>query len=215
MTDTPAKVYVTLSRLPLAISLEWPFHRSSSGADFWVLHTTIRLLSSPALHARASVNLSATLREVLPSLEPRDIEGPVVNALRKEADREQLEFLKSPKLVPVNFSSRHYDFKRNRWVFGKVSDEELAAFLLRKAFWQTRSGHAGIWLADPTEAQYVETEPPHLLEAAAKLAAQSLLEVKAEHATATSTLLAQSAKFEGEAQAALDELEAKHAFERG
>src|SRR5208282_4815439 len=118
------KIWVTLTGLPLSFELEWPFHPSTSGADFWVLHGDIRLEGSAGLHAPVAVNLSATVREVLPSLEPKDTEGPVINALRKEVDQRQLEFVKSGKLVPLAFSSRHYDFKRDKWIFGKASDEE-------------------------------------------------------------------------------------------
>src|SRR5229473_3131360 len=126
------KIWVTLSGLPLTIELEWPFHRSTSGADFWVLHGDVRLEDSEGLHAPVAVNLSATVREVLPSLEPKDVEAPVINALRKEVDRRQIEFLKSGKLLPVPFSSRHYDFKRQQWVFGKATDETIAVLVERK-----------------------------------------------------------------------------------
>src|ERR1700740_3376034 len=81
------KIWMTLSGLPLSFQLEWPFHKSTSGADFWVLHAEITLENSEGLHAPVSVNLSATVYEVMPSLEPKDIEGPVINALRKEVDR--------------------------------------------------------------------------------------------------------------------------------
>src|SRR6201997_2448996 len=128
------KVYVTLTGLPLTFRLEWPFHKSTSGADFWVLHGDIGLESSEGLHAPVAVNLSATVREVMPSLEPKDAEAPVINALRKEVDRRQIEFLKSGKLKPVPFSSRHYDFKRNKWVFGKATDEAIATFVERKVY---------------------------------------------------------------------------------
>ena len=37
------KIWVTLRGLPVTIRLEWPFHQSTSGADFWVLHGDIRL----------------------------------------------------------------------------------------------------------------------------------------------------------------------------
>ena len=76
------KIWVTLSGLPLTIALQWPFHQSTSGADFWVLHADVQLENSDGLHAPMAVNLSATVREVLPSLEPRDVEAPVINALR-------------------------------------------------------------------------------------------------------------------------------------
>ena len=123
------KTYVTLGGLPLLIELKYPFHKSGSGADFWVLHGDIQLGNSEGLHAPVAVNLSATVREVLPSLEPYDTEAPVINTLRKEVDRRQLEFVKSGKLVPVQFSSRYYDFKRNKWVFGHASDEQINQLL--------------------------------------------------------------------------------------
>ncbi|HEV2715281.1 MAG TPA: hypothetical protein VGU64_08450, partial [Terriglobales bacterium] len=77
------KIWVTLKGLPLTIRLDWPFHQSTSGADFWVLHGDIRLECSEGLHAPVAVNLSQTVREILPSMEPKDAESPVINALRK------------------------------------------------------------------------------------------------------------------------------------
>src|SRR5437868_2895267 len=132
------KIWMTLTSLPLTIRLDWPFHKSTSGADFWVLHGDIRLANSTDLHAPVAVNLSATVREVMPSLEPKDVEAPVINALRKEVDRRQIEFVKSGKLVPVHFSSRHYDFKRNKWVFGKASDDDIRLLVARKVYWEMK-----------------------------------------------------------------------------
>ena len=77
-----AKIWVTLKGLPLTIRLDWPFHQSTSGADFFVLHGEIRLEGSEGLHAPVAVNLSATVREVLPSIDPEDAERPVINELR-------------------------------------------------------------------------------------------------------------------------------------
>jgi hypothetical protein len=136
------KIWVTLKGLPLTIRLKWPFHQSTSGADFFVLHGDIRLEGSEGLHAPVAVNLSQTVREVLPSMEPKDAEAPVINALRKEVDRRQIEFVKSGKLLPVPFSSRHYDFKRQQWVFGKASDDVMAEFIARKVYWQTKLGES-------------------------------------------------------------------------
>src|ERR1700728_1625862 len=166
------KIWVTLTGLPLTIELEWPFHRSTSGADFWVLHGDIRLENSDGLHAPMAVNLSATVREVMASLEPKDAEAPVINSLRKEVDRHHLDFLKSGKLVPVNFSSRHWDFKRSKWVFGSATDEVIASLLMRKVYWQTKIVGGKAWLSDPTEAMYLETTVVHCLEIARNLEAQ-------------------------------------------
>jgi hypothetical protein len=209
------QVYVTFTGLPLSFHLEWPFHKSTSGADFYVLHGDVRLESAEGLHAPVAVNLSATVHEVMPSLEPKDAEGPVINTLRKEVDRRQLEFLKSGKLVPVHFSSRHYDFKRSRWVFGKASDEEMCRLLARKVYWHTRRLAASAWVGDPTEALYVETSTAHVLEVARELERKRLIKLEGEFASATPDLLAQAATFESDAKAALEELEKKHAFERG
>jgi hypothetical protein len=211
------KIWMTLTGLPLTIALEWPFHKSTSGADFWVLHGDIRLETSDGLHAPVAVNLSATVREVMPSLEAKDAEAPVINALRKEVDRRQIEFVKSGKLVPVPFSSRHYDFKRQKWVFGKAADDVIAEFIERKAYWQTKLGtEKRAWIADPTEAQYLETTPAHLLEVAAGLvAAQGLLRIDGEWAEATVGLMGQGHRFENAMRDAVEELEKKHAFERG
>src|SRR5437868_8430310 len=146
------KIYVTLSGLPLSFRLEWPFRKSTSGADFFFLHADIRLENSEGLHAPVAVNLSATVREVMPSLEAKDVEQPVINALRKEVDCRQLEFVKSGKLVPVQFSSRHYNFRQNKWVFGKATDEDITTLLMRKIYWHSRLVGGDVWLGDETEA---------------------------------------------------------------
>jgi hypothetical protein len=215
--STGGKIWMTLTGLPLSFALEWPFHKSTSGADFWVLHGDIRLENSEGLHALVAVNLSATVREVMPSLESKDAEAPVINALRKEVDRRQIEFVKSGKLIPVPFSSRHYDFKRQKWVFGKASDDVIAEFIERKAYWQTKLGaEKRAWIADPTDAQYLETTPGHLLEVAARLvAAQGLLRIDGDWAEATVGLMGQGHRFENAMRDAAEELEKKHAFERG
>src|ERR1700692_110488 len=197
-TAAGKKIWVTLKGLPLTIRLDWPFHPSTSGADFWVLHGDIRLEGSEGLHAPVAVNLSQTVREVVPSLEPKDTEAPVINALRKEVDRRQIEFLKSGKLLPVPFSSRHYDFKRQQWIFGKASDDVMAEFIERKVYWETTlAARERVWIGDPAEAQYLQTTPSHLIEIAARLvAAQGLLRIEGEWAVATQGLLGQAQRFE-------------------
>src|SRR3984893_8226076 len=209
------KIWMTLTGLPLSFKLEWPFHQSTSGADFWVLHGDIQLENSAGLHARVAVNLSATLREVLPSLEPKDAEAPVINALRKEVDHKQTEFVKSGKLVPLPFSSRHYNFKLKQWVFGKATDEEIARMIERKVYWQTRLVGGEVWLGDPIEALYVDTTLDHMAEIAAGLAPQGLFTLARGQATALAALTDQKDRFEAEMAAAFQQLEEKHAFERG
>jgi len=140
--------------------------------------------------------------------------------------------------VPVAFSSRYYDFKRAKWVFGKASDDAIATFLERKVYWETRlSGKspllakdarngappsdtlpAGrrVWIADSTDAQYLETTPAHLTEIAGRLVAgDGLVRIDGERAEATPGLMGQAERFESAMRTAVEELEKKHAFERG
>src|SRR5215470_6416251 len=209
------KIWVTLKGLPLTVKLDWPFHVSTSGADFWVLHGDIVLVGSEGLHAPVAVNLSQTAKEVMPSLEPKDAEGPVINTLRKEVDRRQIEFAKSGKLVPVHFSSRHYDFQRNKWLFGKASDEDIRLLVARTVYWQTRLAGGPVWVGAPADALYVQSSVAHMLETARLLAEEELLTLAGEWASANAALMAQAEKFESDMQLALAELENKHAFERG
>jgi len=144
--------------------------------------------------------------------------------------------LKSGKLLPVPFSSRHYDFKRGQWVFGKATDEAIAVFLERKVYWQTKVGGsksplsreerekdgapalegARVWIGDPAEAQYLQTTPAHVMALAERLVAgQGLLRIDGEWAEATPALMGQAERFENARRAAVEELEKKHAYERG
>jgi len=208
-------IYVTHSGLPLSFRLDWPFHPASSGADFHVLHSEITLENSDGLRALVAVNLSVTLREILPSLEPKDTQAPIINALRNYVDRKQIEFVKSGKLVPLPFSSRHYDFKRSQWVFGRATEENVTRLIERKVYWQTRLVGGEVWLGDPTEALYVQTTTEHIAEVAAALAQQGLFTMARTYATALPALMNQKDRFESETASALGELEQKHAFERG
>ena len=208
-------IYVTRTGLPLSFEFEWPFRHATSGADFEVLHAVITLENSGGLRALVAVNLSATLREALPSLDPMNAEGPVINALRKEADNKQMEFVKSGKLVPLPFSSRHYSFKLKRWAFGSASDEEIAKLIERKVYWQNRIAGGAVSLSDPTEALYLDTSSEHIFGIAAGLAQRGLFTFVGGFASALPALIDRENEFEAEMNKALQQLEEKHAFERG
>jgi hypothetical protein len=208
-------IYVTRTGLPLSFKFDWPFRHATSGADFEVLHAEITLENSGGLRALVAVNLSATLREVLPSLEQKDTEGPIINALRRHIDQLQIEFLKSAKLVPFPLSSRHYDFKRNEWAFGHAADDEIIQLIQRKVYWQTRVVGGDVWLGDAMEALYVQTTTDHFAELAGGLAKQEMFTMERRYATALPALMDQQERFEKEMKEAVRQLEQKHAFERG
>ena len=214
-TASSKTIYVTRTGLPLSFKFDWPFRHSKSGADFDVLHSEITLENSGGLHALVAVNLSVTLREVLPSLEPKDTEAPVINAIRKDVDRMQIEFQKSAKLIPMHFSSRHFSFKRQEWIFGKSTDEEIARMIERKVYWQTRLVGGDAWIGDAADALYLESTTDHVAEVAASLMKQGLFTMARRYATALPSLMDQGDRFDAEMAEAVHRLEQKHAFERG
>jgi len=192
--------------MPVGIALAWPFHRSTSGADFYVLHGSVKLEDGGALKAEVSAHLTLTIAQSLPSLEPAECEYLVINAIRKTVDNGQLEFLESAKLQPVEVSSRYYSFLDKKLRFLAQPDEEVLALLRRKVFWlgqkpaDPAQANAGVWIADPCDAQYVNQPPEKLLELAGKLVAEGWILLQGEHAAATDALLAQSAFFHAEVQ---------------
>src|SRR5437868_1124908 len=210
------KIYITIAGLPLSFNLHWPFRRSTSGADFYVLHAEIRLENTEGLHAQVSVNMSQTLREVLPSLEPADTEAPVINALRKEVDNKQLEFVKSGKLIPVAFSSRQYNIRRKQWAFHHAADDQqLAEFLERNIYWGDKLNAGETWIIDPIDLLYLDTTADHMLGVARQLAAAGLIHLEGDRARPTDALRAQREEIEGAMKRAFHDLEKKHEFERG
>jgi hypothetical protein len=214
--NTTGTIYVTLSGLPLFIDVKWPFHQASSGADFWVLHADLRLADGSGLHALTSVNLSLTVKEVLPSLDAKDTASPVLNALRKEVDNKQIEFVKSPKLIPVLFNSRYWSFKQSRWSFPAATDDQITQLLLRKVYWADRLAKgSAVGIADPIDALYVSSSTDRLHQLAQQLAAKGLIKLAGDYATATESLSKHAESFESDMQTVLDQLQQKHAFERG
>jgi len=46
----------------VAIQMQWPFHGSGSGGDFYLLHGTMTLQDGSGLHADVAVQLSQTFK---------------------------------------------------------------------------------------------------------------------------------------------------------
>ena len=87
--------------------------------------------------------------------------------------------------------------------------------LAQKVYWQARLVGGTAWLGDPTDALYVETTPSHVLEVARKLEDQKLIKLEGDSAVAEPALMDHAERFESDMLTALEELEKKHAFERG
>jgi len=210
---------VTLRGFPVRIELQWPFHRSEGGSDWYVAHGTVRLDDGGPLHADIALNLAQTIKEVLPSLDSDTAFRVAVNTARKALDDKQLELLKSGKRQPVPVSSRSYSIRHQYFTFWNATPQQVEEFVARKVFWLSGSNRAPVMISDPCDAQYLGASDPNLLDkllaAAQDLASRGLVELAGGYARASDGLLTRAQEFIAAKDRALEELHAKHVFERG
>jgi hypothetical protein len=201
--------YVTLGGLPLAFGhFEWPFHRSTSGADTYIVHGEIHLADGGThdLHAKISASVTLTFAEIVPAVEQPYAETFIYNAVRKTVDMGQLEFVKSGNRQPVPVTTRYYSRWQKKFLFTETDDAERLKYLLRKVYWL--SGVLGegkpVWIADPRDAQYLNTTEADLLRMAGNEAGEGLLALDGEFAAATPALMERAADYQEALEAALD-----------
>jgi hypothetical protein len=210
---------VTLHGFPVRVELQWPFHRSEGGSDYYVVHGKLQLDDGSGLHADVALNLAQTVREALASIDSDLAFSVAVNSARKALDDRQLELLKSGKRQPVPVSSRCYSIRHKHFTFAHATPEQVQEFVARKVFWGSGDERKPVLIADPRDAQYLGAADPNMIDkliAAAKdLAARGMIELIGDQARATDSLLAQRGAFVAAKDHALEELHLKHAFERG
>ncbi len=202
--------FLTINGLPLSYSnFGWPFHESTAGADTSVVHGEIRLedgTGSP-LYTRIAAAMTLTMRETVPAPEQPFAEAFILNAIRKTFDQGQLELVKSGNRQPVPVTTRYFSARTGKFNFNDSTDEQRRHFLAAKAFWF--SGVTGsnepVWIADPRDAQYLNTTPDELKSAAAALAREDLLTLATdpEFAAPTPALMARSEAFHAQLAEAL------------
>ena len=194
--------YVTLGGLPIAFGkFQWPFHSSTSGADTHIVHGEMQLADGGThnLHAKLAASVTLTFAEIVPAMEQPYADSFVYNAVRKTVDYGQLELVKSGNRQPVPVTTRYYSRWQKKFFFTDTDDQARQQFLMTKVFWL--SGILGssqpVWIADPRDAQYLNTTPEELIVAANALAAAGLVVVSdgAEFAAATTALLAREPEF--------------------
>ncbi|HEY1256063.1 MAG TPA: hypothetical protein VGF01_14910 [Terracidiphilus sp.] len=200
---------VTLAGLPVAFGqFQWPFHRSTSGADTYIVHGEMHLADGGAhnLHAKVAAAVTQTFAEIIPAMEQPYAESFVYNAIRKTVDRGQLEFLKSGNRQPVMVTTRYYSFWQKKFLFTETTDEERLDYLLRKVFWLSGIQGEGqfVWIADPMDAQYLNTTEADLLRMAGNEAGAGLLRLDGEFAAATPKLMERAEEYQAKLEAALN-----------
>lgn len=201
-------VFVTLAGLPIRFSgFRWPFHRSTSGADSYVVHGTVHLEDgqNSALHALVSASMTVTFAEIVPAPEQPYAETFIYNAVRKTLDQGQLELLKSGNRQPVPVTTRYYSRWQKKFLFTDTTDEARQDYLALKVYWLSGAlGNNGpVWIADPRDAQYLNTTEKDLLAMAGNLAQQGLLKLDEDGAAATPALLARADEYRDKLDKAL------------
>ena len=201
--------YVTLGGLPVAFGeFQWPFHTSVSGADTYIVHGEIHLADGGThnLHAKIAASVTLTFAEIVPSMEQPYAETFVYNAVRKTVDLGQLEFIKSGNRQPVPVTTRYYSRWQKKFLFTETNDAERLEYLLRKVYWL--SGVLGegkpVWIADPRDAQYLNTTETDLLRMAGDEAGEGLMVLDGEFAAATPLLLERAPQYQAALEAALN-----------
>ncbi len=201
--------YVTLAGLPIAFGkFRWPFHRSTSGADTYIVHGEMHLADGGAhnLHAKVAASVTVTFAEIVPAMEQPYAETFVYNAIRKTVDLGQLEFVKSGNRQPVPVTTRYYSRWQKKFLFTETNDAERLEYLLRKVYWL--SGVLGeskpVWIADPRDAQYLNTTEADLLRMAGHEAGEGMVTLDGEYASATQALLARAPEYHAALEAALN-----------
>ena len=202
--------YLTLTGLPLSFGrFAWPFHQSTSGADTSIVHGEVRLETGEEslLHAKISASMTVTFREVVPAPEQPFAESFIYNAIRKTMDQGQLELVKSGNRQPVPVTTRYYSAKQGRFIFNDTNEAQRQEYLAAKVFWLSGvlGGGEPVWLADPRDAQYLNTTSAELGKTAETLASEGVIQLAADVAFATPTeaLMGHRAKYAAEMADAL------------
>jgi hypothetical protein len=201
-------VDVTQAGLPIRFSgFQWPFHRSTSGADTYIVHGTVHLedgQGSP-LHALISASMTVTFAEIVPAPEQPYAETFIYNAARKTLDQGQLELLKSGNRQPVPVTTRYYSRWQKKFVFTDTTDATRQDHLALKVYWLSGvlGGNQPVWIDDPRDAQYLNTTPEDLLKMAEELSRQGLVKLHGDSAAATPALLDRAEEYRAKLDKAL------------
>jgi hypothetical protein len=209
LRNSRPECYMTLGGLPMAFGeFKWPFHRSTSGGDTHIVHGEIHLADSAHsnLHAKIAAAVTQTFAEIVPAMEQPYAETFVYNAVRKTVDLGQLEFLKSGNRQPVPVTTRFYSRWQKKFVFTDTDDNERLRYLLCKVYWLSGVLGAGkpVWIADPRDAQYLNTAEQDLLRMAGHEAGEGFIKLEGEFAAATPALMARAPEYEAALEAAVN-----------
>jgi hypothetical protein len=201
---------VTLAGLPISFAeFRWPFHLSTSGSDTHIVHGVVRLEdgSGTPLHAKISASMTVTFAEIVPAPEQPYAETFIYNAVRKTFDQGQLELVKSGNRQPVPVTTRYYSRWQKKFFFTDTDDKSRRDFLAMKVYWLSGvlGGGQPVWIADPRDAQYLNTTAEDLTKMAAEEAGAGWFKLTPEgdFAAATPRLMERAEEYRARMDAAL------------
>jgi hypothetical protein len=201
--------YVTLAGLPVSLTeFHWPFHRSTSGADTYVVHGVLKLEDGqqPQLQAKVAASMTLTFAEIVPAPEQPYAESFIYNAIRKTLDQGQLEFTKTGNRQTVAVTTRYYSRWQKKFIFSDTSEEQRSKYLASKLYWMSgvQGGGAPVWIADPRDAQYMNTTVDEMVRETLALEKEGLAKGwDGGMWSATSKLMERKEEFEAAMHAAL------------
>ncbi len=204
------RVYLTLHGLPISFdNFAWPFHSSTSGADTFLVHGSIHLEdgSGSNLNAQISASMTQTFAAVVAALQQPFAEDFIYNAVRKTLDQGQLELVQSGNRQPVPVTTRYYSPKQEIFIFNDTTERQRHDYLAAKLFWLSHILGNGdpLWLTDPRDAQYLNTDVADLKRSAATLVAEGLVlaDATGEWGTPTDALRSREAAYRAQVTEAL------------
>ncbi|MGP8226162.1 MAG: hypothetical protein ACLQGT_08400, partial [Terracidiphilus sp.] len=88
----------------------------------------------------------------------------------------------------------------------ETTDADRLEYLLGKVYWLSGVLGAGapVWIADPMDAQYLNTSEADLLHMAGDKAGEGLIKLNGEFAAATPLLMARAPEYQARLEAALN-----------
>jgi hypothetical protein len=200
--------YVTVAGLPISLGeFAWPFHRSTTGSDTYIVHGVVRLEDGgeSILHAKLSASMTVTFAEIVPAPEQPYAETFIYNAVRKTLDYGQLELLKSGNRQPVPVTTRYYSRWQKKFFFTDTDGPTRKDFLNLKVYWLSGvlGGNQPVWIADPRDAQYLNATAEDLRNMASSLEDEGFLNLTADYAAPTAKLLDLAEEFKAKMDDAL------------
>jgi hypothetical protein len=122
-------------------------------------------------------------------------------------DQGQLELVKSGNRQPVPVTTRYYSRWQKKFTFNDTNETQRHDFLAAKAYWLSGAlgGGQPVWIADPRDAQYLNTTVAELKKTAQNLAGDGAIQLAAdtEFAVPTAALMGHVTQYQQEVEHAL------------